>query len=73
MFEWFMVYLHLILASSKGQSQGHASIDCEYLVNGGRYDTHCYYQFIGSDLFIFDGCIYIWPWPIVKVKVKVKV
>ena len=31
-----MVYLHLTLARSKGQSQGHAHFDCEYLVNGDR-------------------------------------
>ena len=30
------VYLHLALAHSKGQSQGPANIDCEYLVNGKR-------------------------------------
>ena len=31
-----LMYLHLILAHSKGQSQGHAKLDLEYLVNDER-------------------------------------
>ena len=33
---FWMAYLHSILTDSKGQSQGHANIVCEYLVNGDR-------------------------------------
>ena len=66
-----MVYLHLILDHSKGQSQGHANFDNEYLVNGDRYDKYCYCWYIGSRLLAFDWCIYIWHWPILNVKVKI--
>ena len=31
-----MVHILLTLAHSKGQSQGHENIDCEYLVSGDR-------------------------------------
>ena len=35
-FEWCLYIIHLTLAHSKGQSQGRAHFDCEYLVNGDR-------------------------------------
>ena len=31
-----MMYLHLFLAHSKDQTQGHSNYDCEYLVNDDR-------------------------------------
>ena len=31
-----MMHLHLTLAHSKGQCQGHAHFDCEYKVNSDR-------------------------------------
>ena len=31
-----MVYLHVTLAQSTGQSKSHAKLECEYLVNGER-------------------------------------
>ena len=31
-----LMYLHLTLTQAKGQSQGHAHFDCEYLVKGDR-------------------------------------
>ena len=53
-----MVYLHLFLAHSKGQTQGHANFDYEYLINGDRWDKYCYCQYIESCLCAFDWCIY---------------
>ena len=31
-----LVYLHLTLVHSKGQTQGRANFDCEFLINGDR-------------------------------------
>ena len=55
-----LVYLLLTLAYSKDQSQGHANFDCDYLINGDRYDKHWYCQYIESGLLAFDWHIYIW-------------
>ena len=35
-----LAYLHLTLANSIGQGQGHAHFDCEYFVNNDRYGKH---------------------------------
>ena len=35
-----LAYLHLTWARSKGQSQGHAYFDQEYLANGDRYGKY---------------------------------
>ena len=32
-----LVYAHLILTHSKGQGQGHAHFNCEYIPNGDKY------------------------------------
>ena len=64
------LYLHFILAHSKGQGQGHANFDYEYLVNGDGSDKYCYCQYIRSRLSAFDWYIYTWPSPIIKFKVK---
>ena len=63
-------YLQLTLAHCNGQSLGSANFDYEYLLYGDKRDKYCSCQWLGSRLFAFDWCIYIWPWPILKVKVK---
>ena len=62
-----MVYLHMTLAHSNGQSQGRVNAHCEYLVNGDRWDKYCYCQNIGSLQLALNWYIYIWPKPTLKV------
>ena len=54
-----VVYLHFTLVHSKGQIQGHANLDCEYLVNGDRQGTYYYCQYIGNRLLAIQWYIYI--------------
>ena len=42
-----LTYLHLTLAHSKGQSQGHAHLDGEYLANDARLDEDCNFEHLG--------------------------
>ena len=52
-----MVYLHFIMSLSKGQSQGHANYNGEYLVIGDRANITT--ADTGSRLLAFEWCIYI--------------
>ena len=65
-----LTYLHLTLAFSKGEGQGHEYFDCKYLVNGDRMGNsyYCYYQ-IGTLLFRLEFIHLILYWPIANVKV----
>ena len=54
-----LVYLHLTLAHCKGQSQGHANFDCDYIENGDRWDKYFFCQYIESRLLAFVWYIYI--------------
>ena len=58
---------HMTLAHSKGQGQGHAHFDSEYLVIGNRYCKHNYCQYMEGYVWPLDCHIYIWPWTIPKV------
>ena len=40
MYGLWLAYLHLTLTHSKGQDQGHAHFDSEYIGNGERYDKN---------------------------------
>ena len=53
-----MVYLHLTLAHSKCQSQGHTNFDCEYLVNDDRMNIST--ADTESCSLTFEWCISIW-------------
>ena len=64
-----MAYLHLTLAHSKAEGQGHADFDNEYLGNDDREDKNYYCHQVKSHTWLLH--IYIWIWAIVKVKVKI--
>ena len=54
-----LTYLHLTLTISKGQSQGHAHFDDEYLGNGNTWCKNYYYRRIVSHMRVFDWYVYI--------------
>ena len=47
-------YMHLTLAHSNGQGQGHGYFNCKYHVNGKRWGKHYYYHQIERPALAFD-------------------
>ena len=64
------MYLHLTLAHSEGQSQGHANFDCEYLVTVTDLTNSAIAHTKEVPLLAFDWYIYILSLLIVKVKIN---
>ena len=60
-----------MLTNSKGQDQGHADFDNDYLGNGDRCGKNDYCYQITSHVWPFDCDVYIWPLPILMVNVKI--
>ena len=56
-----LAFLYLTLNHFKGQSQGYAYFDNEYLGNGDRYVKNYYFHQIASHVWTFDWktCMYI--------------
>ena len=53
---FWLAYLYLTLAHSKGQAQGNANFDCEFILKGDKY---CYCQNIGISILLFCWYIYV--------------